>query len=279
MAFALSNFVPTNVVTGLMVEELRNNLVFSDLVRVSTPEGIGRGASYKVPGVGAITVRDYAGSAITIDEMADVGATITIDQEKYFAFYADYVDSAEAAYDVLPAYINKATYGLSNALDGFVAESLVGTSAVQVTAPTSGTIDSSNVLDFLADIQYKMDVANIPAEGRWVVVPPSVNKALVKANVAVTSTTDEAVRATGRVAQLFGLNIYVSNNLKAGTAGNAGKVYVVGGTADAADLVMTMSQFESVISPTRFATVNRGLLVFGAGVNQWSGIVNSLVVP
>lgn len=276
MAFALSNFVPTNVVTGLLVEDLRKNLVFSDLIRVSTPEGIGRGASYKVPGVGAITVRDYAGSAITIDEMADVGATITIDQEKYFAFYADYVDSAEAAYDVLPAFINKATYGLSNALDAYIGSALVSSgSAVQVTAPSSGTIDSSNVLDFLADIQYKMDVANIPAEGRWVVVPPSVNKALVKANVAVTSTTDEAVRATGKVAQLFGLGIYVSNNLK--DAGG-GKVTVVGGTADAADLVMTMSQFESVVSPTRFATVNRGLLVFGAGVNQWGGIINSDVV-
>lgn len=275
MAFALSNFVPTSVVTGLIVEDLRNNLVFSDLVRVSTPEGIGRGASYKVPGVGAITVRDYAGSAITIDEMADVGATITIDQEKYFAFYADYVDSAEAAYDVLPLYINKATYGLSNALDAYVGAALVASGAIQVTAPASGTVDSSNVLDFLADIQYNMDTNNVPAEGRWVVVPPSINKALVKANVSVTSTTDEVVRATGKVGQLFGLNIFVSNNLK---SAGGGKVTVVGGTADAADLVMTMSQFESVVSPTRFATVNRGLLVFGAGVNQWDGIVNSDVV-
>lgn len=275
MAFALSNFVPSNVVTGLMVEELRNNLVFSDLIRVSTPEGLGKGASYKVPGVGAITIRDYAGTDITVEAQADIGATITIDQEKYFAFYADYVDSAEAAYDVLPAYINKATYGLSNALDAFLGSALVSSAAVQVTAPTSGTIDSSNVLDFLADIQYKMDVANIPTAGRWVVVPPSVNKALVKANVAVTSTTDEAVRATGRVAELFGLGIYVSNNLK---SAGGGKVTVVGGTNEAADLVMTLSQFESVVAPNRFATINRGLLVFGAGVNQWGGIINSDVV-
>ena len=99
MAFALSNFVPTNVVTGLMIENLRKNLVFGNLVTTSTPASLGMGSSYKIPGVGAITVRDYAGSAITVEEMADIGATITIDQAKYFAFNADYVDNAEAAYE------------------------------------------------------------------------------------------------------------------------------------------------------------------------------------
>lgn len=266
MAFALSNFVPTNVISALMIEDLRKNLVFGGLVTVSTPDQIGRGSSYKIPGVGSITVRDYAGSDITIDAQADIGVTITVDQEKYFAFYADYVDSAEVASNVLPAYIDKATYSLANSIDTYIATAMVSSAANVL---TSATIDETNVLDWFANVQEKFDLANVPKDGRWVVVPTAVTKALLKANVL--KNMQGADLAVGSIVNVFGIDVYQSNNLPTGVTGTK---TAIGGVASAANLVMTLRDVESVVATNRFATVERGLVVFGAAVNNWSAIVN-----
>jgi hypothetical protein len=227
------------------------------------------GSSYKIPGVGAITVRDYAGSAITVEEMADIGATITIDQAKYFAFNADYVDSAEAAYNVLPAYIDQASYGLANAVDAYVASTLVSSGSAQQI--TGGTLDVTTVLDWFADVQKKFDTQNVPAQGRWVAVPASVTSLLLKANL--TKNMAGADISNGSIANVFGIDVYMSNNLKQGAT--SASCWAVGGVQNAADLILTLRDVESVVSPTRFATVERGLVVYGAGVRNWGAIINS----
>jgi len=271
MSFALSHFVPSNVISELMIADLRKNLVFANLIGVSTPDQIGRGASYKIPGVGAITVRDYAGSAITVEEMADIGTTVTISEEKYFAFYADYVDNAETARDVLPLYIDKATYSLASAVDAYIAAQLVSGSAASV---TGGAIDETDVLDWFADCVKAFDTNNVPTVGRWVVVPPVVSASLLKANV-ITNQKGADLNV-GSIANVFGIDVYVSNNLKA-TADITPTVTAIGGVASAANLVMTLRDVESVVAPTRFATIERGLVVFGAAACDFNSLINSAI--
>ncbi len=272
MAIALSSVINTNIVTAFMEEEIRKSLVFAPLVRVHMDD-IAPGSSYKVPGVGDVTIRDYVGTAITTDDMSDIGTSIAIDKQKYFSFRSQDIDEAQAAIDYLTPYTERAVYSLSNALDVTIAEGLVSSAAKQVTS--AGTVDASTVLTILKNVKYTMDVNNISQQNRFVVVPATVTAALVeKLGTGALNQSGEQALQAGFVTDIFGMKVYMSNNLK--TAGT-GFVTAVGGVVTASDLIYSINKFEVLRDPTTFSNINRGLLVYGYGVNNYSSIVNCKV--
>lgn len=255
MAFHLDKFVPKNVITGMVLAKLDKSLVFSGLVNYANADGLKRGDSYRIPGVGSITIGDYAGTDITVQDIADVNVDIPIDQAKYFAFYLDKVDNYESAMNVLPMYVDRGAYGLASSVDNYIAQSIVA----EATAVTGGTIDATNVLDWVASIKVAMDTANVPQEGRWLVVPPNVAGAIAKTNIETASTTLEQARLTGFVQRYLGFDIFMSNNLVDGTVGKE----AVAGVPSAYQFIQSISDIEFMDAEKRFASLSKGLLVYG----------------
>lgn len=75
----------------------------------------------KILGVGEPTIGDYTGADIQIEEMSDRGQELTIDQQKYFAFYVDDVNQAQSVPGLKEKYQEKAVHGLAVARDTYVA--------------------------------------------------------------------------------------------------------------------------------------------------------------
>ena len=277
MGYHITEFIPTNVVTAMMVDELRESLVFEGLVRTSTPANIGVGSSYKIPGVGAITVGDYTGADITVQDLSATDVSLSVDQAKYFAFYLDKVDSEQAAKDVLPVYVDKASYELANTLDTYVASTLATnaglTNTGMGTAVSAVAIDETTVLDWAGEIKEALDTANVPQEGRYLVVPPYVAAAIAKTNIEKSSTTLESARMKGWVNEYLGMNIFMSNNLPL----NSTKTTCVAGVQTAADLVLSVNDLMFMDAEKRFASLSKGLSVYGAAVSQSSAIAKAIV--
>lgn len=257
MGYHLDKFIPKNVISGMVLARLNKQLVFASLVNFANANGLGKGDSYRVPGVGNITIGNYTGADITVQDLADTGTDIAINQAKYFAFYLDKVDNYESAMNVLPMYVDRGAYGLANAVDQFIAGGITADAKVV----TGGTLDETNVLDWVTSIKVEMDKANVPQTGRWLVVPPAVAGAIAKTNIEGSATTLESARTTGYVQTYLGFSIYMSNNLTSG-ATSASNMAVAGVPAGY-QYVQSLSDMEFMDAEKRFASLSKGLLVYG----------------
>ena len=98
MAFRkLTDFVQQDVVLGFIRDKLEATMVARNVVDVRTQSALGFGSSYKVPGVGNLTVSQYAGNSITPQDATQSNEIIAMDQYPYVSFYLEDSDVNEAS--------------------------------------------------------------------------------------------------------------------------------------------------------------------------------------
>jgi hypothetical protein len=126
-----------------------------------------------------------------------------------------------------------------------------------------GTTDL--VTEELLEVKVKLDEANVPAEGRFVVVPPWVVKWLLQEDAIVNPTWSgvEGAMLNGEIAKLFGFRILQSNNVP----NSSGDHYkVVAGVARATTFADSVNETEAYRPDKFFADALRGLHCYGAKV-------------
>ena len=135
-----------------------------------------KGSSVKINSVGDITIKDYTRNS-DIDapeELSDAGQELVITEGKYFNFAIDDVDKVQANANVMAEAMSRAGYGLRDKVDIFVAANHTLVPAANLvgddTTPLVPTKDTA--YEYLVDLGIKLDEANVPAEGRFAVVPP-----------------------------------------------------------------------------------------------------------
>ena len=113
----------------------------------------------------------------------------------------------------------------------------------------------------------QLDEANVPYEGRWLVVRPAGYANLLRNSNFIASDTEAgAGRVTsGRVGTIAGFDVFISNNL-ANTTGNFYK-YLYGHGMGIQHAIQ-MNQIEAVRRDAAFATGVRGRVAFGAVAAQ-----------
>src|SRR5262245_53099955 len=102
---AINNFIP-QVWSAALLQNLHKTLVYGQLGVINRPyEGQIRqqGDTVKITAIGPVSVSDYAkntdiGGAETL---TDAQTVLVVDRQKYFHFFIDDVDDAQAAGDVL----------------------------------------------------------------------------------------------------------------------------------------------------------------------------------
>jgi N4-gp56 family major capsid protein len=266
---AITNMLPS-IWSARILAKLEKDLVFGQPGVVNRDyEGDIRadGDRVHIHSFNDLTVSSYTKNSTTIsyEQLTDTRVTLLIDQSKYFAFKVDDIDTAQMRPEIIDAAADRAAYQLAEDADSYIAGLYSGasTSAPDNTVETS-QFTSTNVYQKLVDLSVLMDQVNLPAGGRFIVVPPWVKGLLLQNSSFVTAAKPDAV-LNGEIGQIAGIRILVSNNVK--TTGTSPVVsHMMAGHPSALAYAEQIVNVEGLRLEGSFADAVRGLHLYGAKV-------------
>ena len=131
------------------------------------------------------------------------------------------------------------------------------------------TITSSNILSSILDIAKDLDELNIPEEGRFIVLPPSMVSLLKQSELRQAYLTGDATSPlrNGQVGQVDRFTVYQSNLLYTPASGtDATYTHVLAGHPKAITFASQFTNTETVRLESTFGDGVRGLKVYGRKV-------------
>lgn len=254
----VESFIP-EIWSARFVTVLEKNLVYAALCNRNWEGEIKQiGDTVRIGEIGPVTVGDYTRDTTIYPEAVEgTQQVLRIDQAKYFAFKVNDLDRAQAQGDIMAAAMERAAYAVRDAIDQYIASKY--TEAGYTTNATAVT--SSNVLAVVLTLAEKLSDNGVPADNRWLVVPPWFMTKLVLAKLLVENTTNEALD-NGLVGKVGGFTVHVSNNVPT----NGTNYYIMAGHPDAITYADKLSKIEAYRLEGEFADAVKGLYLFGAKV-------------
>ncbi len=271
---AITQFQP-EIWSKLILANLRSSLVYGQdgiINRDYEGEISQAGDTVHITSFSDPAVRDYTKNTnISWDLLTDATRALLIDQADYFAFTVDDIDKRQS----LPGFIGKASqgaaYNLASAADAYLSAAMYA--GVNGTANDIGavTADISNndayALVFVA-LRTTLTRANVPEQGRWVVVPPELYAALLQDSRfidASASADGGAALRNGFVGRVAGFDVFEANTVPTETVG----VYsVIAGHPIATTYAEQIASTEALRLENQFGDGLRGLHLYGAKVVQ-----------
>ncbi|WP_145503144.1 phage capsid protein [Streptomyces sp. CFMR 7] len=289
---SIANFKP-EIWSALMLTALRNSLVYAQPQLVNRNyegEISSQGQSVHITTIGDPTIGDYQpGVPISYENVETAGTDLIIDQAKYFAVDIDDVDKVQALLNPMQQIAVNSAYGLRDRADAYVASLYTGVAASNTvgstgspidvhTPPGVGLINKAAYDDVLLGLRTKLDRANVPTEGRYVVVSPEFEAQLLKDDrfSRVDASGTETGLRNGMVGRAAGFDILKSNN----TPVPSGDTQVIqAGYPGAITYADQILETEAVRKLDRFADGIRGLHVYGAKLLRPTGIAVAFIDP
>ena len=209
---AVTNFIP-KVWSARLVENLHKALVFGALCNRNYEGDILQwGDTVHINSLQDITMRPYVpGEDLEEPEqLSGTDTTLTIDHGVYCNFSLGDVDAAQARADLMDAAMRGAARRLAEDTEAFLLGVIRAGAGIRLTQ-AAGT----GIFETLVDLKTTLDARNVPRHGRKLVVPPTVEGALLKDSRFVTAggALAESALAEGAVARAAGFDIYISNDL------------------------------------------------------------------
>lgn len=273
---AINNFIP-EVWAAQLLSSLKKSLVYGGPTVVNRNyEGEIRdsGDTVRITSISRPTVGTYTRGSTTItpEQLTDAGRSLLIDQSKYFAFEVDDIDLRQAKNGgaLMNEAADEAAYGLRDVADQFIAALHTGVASANALGTVSVTTGALAVTQ-LINLKVKLDNANVPNEGRYVVVPPWFHGLLLTDDRFVrvdASGTSEALR-NGLVGRAFGFDILVSNNAPLVTGDDYA---VLAGHPMAISFAEQIVKVEAYRPQDSFSDALKGLHVYGAKLVRPSAI-------
>lgn len=263
---AITNFIP-EVWSAAILEALRAKLVFPSLCNRDYEGDIREaGDTVHITGYNDVTVHEYVrGKAITVDDVTDKeAAVLKIDKSDYFAFKVNDLDKTQAKADLTGKFTNSAAYNMMKNVENYISN-LMDT-AVSTPAKTVAVGTPADAYLAVVEAGRKLDVQNVPDEGRWLVVSPDFYALLLQDSRFIEGT--EAGHNTllnGVVGQVRGFTVVKSNNVPRKSA-SPDTQSILAGTNAAVTFAQQVSKVEAMRMQTDFADMVRGLDLYGAKV-------------
>lgn len=266
---AVTNFIPEIWSTRLL-RHLDKKLVFKQLVN-SDYEGDIRNAgdTVRINQIGDVTIKSYTANneIADPDQLNSAQTTLLIDQMKYYHFYVDDVDAAQSNVGLMDKAMQRAAYALADEIDADIA-GLYGDAGISLddsgSAYSVGTDTTSDdsPYELIIDVSVNMDEANVPQQGRWIVIPPWYHGIMLKHEDYKQAWQD--YMRTGNIPTVAGFQVLVSNNLE----NDGTNWYVLAGTREAISFAGQVSETSAYRPEKRFADAIKGLYVYGRKVIQ-----------
>lgn len=283
---SIANFKP-EIWSALTLTALRSSLVYAQPQLVNTNyqgEITSQGQSVHITTIGDPTIFDYAsGDTINYEDVETAGTDLVIDQGKAFAFKIDDVDKAQALVSPMQEMAQNAAYGLRDKADAYVASLYTGVAAANTLGSTGAPINTYTTATdaynkVLVPLRTKLNRANVPSEGRYLVGSPEFIGSLLSDDRFIradASGTTEGLR-NGLVGRAAGFDILESNN----TPNPTGDIQVVqAGYPGAITYAEQILETEALRLQSTIADAIRGLHVYGAKLLRPTGIAVAFIDP
>lgn len=268
---AITTFIP-ELWSARLLYALDNAHIAANLVNRDY-EGLIRqqGDTVHINTIGPVTVDDYTRNTDIEDPevLTTTEQTLVIDQAKYFNFQVDDVDAAQSAGDLMDAAMARAAYALNDASDTYLLSVIAsGADSGNVIGSSAAvSLTASNVYENIVALRTKLDKANVPTGGRFIVVPPEVYALLLLDDrfvKAADAGTANATLLNGEVGRVAGFTVYMSNN----TPYTSETWSIPAGVATATTYAEQIVSTEAYRLEKRFADAVKGLHVYGAKVTD-----------
>jgi N4-gp56 family major capsid protein len=280
---AITRFRPEIWSANLLVA-LRKALVYgSPMVVNKDYEGeiSEYGDTVRITSISRPTISTYVpnSTTITFPELTDAQRTLTVDQAKYFAFSVDDVDARQARGNVMPQAADEAAYALADVVDQYIASFYTGVQSANALGSltvNSATTPTDAYDKVLVPLKIKLDLANVPTQGRYVVVRPELHGCLlrdarfIKVNEA---GTEDGLR-NGHVGRAAGFDIMISNNAPNTTAS---EYATIAGTNQAISFAEQINKVEALRPQSSFSDAIKGLALYGAKLVRPDALATALV--
>lgn len=271
---SLDNFIP-QLWAGAILKNLNDAHVYAQgFNRDYEGEIKQKGDSVRINSIGRVTIKDYSKNT-NIDApetLEDSQMVLQIDQAKYFNFAIDAVDKAQSSVSLMSAFAADASWGLADAADTYLAESLAANAATILPAATVGTgASDDDAYELLVDMAVALDENNVPDTGRWIVVPPWFHGMLLKDPRFVSFGTERNrnnLRGSP-VGTAAGFEIRRSNKVPQ----SGGAYTLLAGHKIACTFAEQVREVEAYKPELRFGDALKGLYLFGCKVTRPYGIV------
>lgn len=288
MANDLSNFTPEIWATKL-IERINQINVMLPLVNRNYEGDIKQaGDTVHVRTFGDVTIQGYTkGQPIAYSDLGSTDETLLINDQHYFAFRVDDIDTVQNDINALAGYTERAGVGLSNTIELFLQTAYLSANAANVVdnGGSAITVSASNAYTTLVSAGLALDLFNNPTVDRWAIITPTYKSFLLKDTTYLLRSTDMAdgivisgqipngdgtfrpmtvgdARNRGYIGQVAGFNVFVSNApISDGTARN-----LMFGQGMPISYAPQINQLEAIRLETTFANAVRGLLVQGKKV-------------
>lgn len=222
-----------------------------------------QGDTVRIRSISRPTISTYSKYAtLTYEQLTDAQRALTIDQAKSFSFVVDDIDRAQQPGGALEEGMVEAAYGLRDRADSFVAALYSGVQSANLigtTAITSGDLAYTGLLS----LGVKLDEADVPTEGRYVIVPPWYYAHLLNNDKFVRADASGSTDGfrNGFIGRAAGFDVLKSNNVPVITGDDYAVQAGYPGAISYADQIV---EVETLRLQTTFGTGVRGLHVYGA---------------
>ena len=267
------NFTP-EIWSAMMLESLKKNLVYGDPSVVNRDydgEISAQGDTVHIRSISRPTISNYTkGATLTYETLTDADRTLLIDQAKSFSFVVDDIDKAQQPGGALEGALTEATYSLRDVADQYIAGLYTGAASANAIGTVSVTT-AALAYTQLRRLKVKLDEANVPQQGRFVVVPAWYHGLLLEEDKFVrvdASGTDQALR-NGIVGRALGFDVLMSNNAPLVTGDDYA---VIAGYPKAISFAEQINKVEAYRPEDSFSDALKGLHVYGAKLVRPDGI-------
>lgn len=225
----------------------------------------GQGDKVHIRTVPPVAVADYTGT-VSYADLTTSTVELLIDQAKSYAFKVDDILGAQGDIDMLAEASKDAAESMRIAVETDVLANVV-TGATTTGAQT--TITAANILENILEIAKDLDELNIPEEGRFIVLPPSMISLLKQSELRQAYLTGDGTSPlrNGQVGQVDRFTVYQSNLLYTPASGtDATYTHVLAGHPKAITFASQFTNTETVRLESTFGDGVRGLKVYGRKV-------------
>ena len=265
----------------------------------------GQGAKVHIRKTPEITVNGYAiGTTLAYEVPTKDATELLIDQGIYAAFQVDDVNKAQADIELVNMFAKDAALRIAIAVDKEVFTFMSTKAAATNQGATAGALsvnidlgllagvgttleiatDSgtgyTGAIDLIVDINQVLDEANIPSEGRYIVLPAWYCALLKKGDLKAADITGDStgVIRNGMIGMVDRTVIYQSNNLYSATDGDTDTAWFIqAGTKEGATFASQVDKVDTIKIPDSFGEYWRTLFIYGRAVVQPTALVNAVV--
>lgn len=229
-------FIP-EIWSGEVKRELDSNFIMKGCARINPVQFAKKGDTVHIPEVYRLAVNDKLyNTPVTLQNQTNGEFTMTIDKYKEVSFMIEDVATlfVPGQYNIRGEYTREAGYALARDIDNFLLahRAVINSFSDQViyntnTGAAGGTFLALNEASILAAMQI-LDEANVPREGRKLVVSPGQYTDLLTIDrFSSVDYVNNPVVPTGMLGQIYGIPVMMStqvatNSLTGYTNGNSG---------------------------------------------------------